>query len=157
MTQNISKSGIAVKGVWKRTITRADGSVEEVIIDNIVTANGLNLLASRAISNTNTFFNHLAVGTVTAAASLGSTEFGEVSRKVPTTITSSTEVFYAVATWGGFADSVTSLVLGSAAITNHVNSGQGTICNIVNGLSATLANSDFLRLEVQVQIGSHNL
>lgn len=158
MNQDTFKNSfIPFKGVWKKTITRADGSVEVAFIDNIVTANGLNLIASRAVSNTNSQINHIAVGTVTAAASLGSTNFGEVDRKVPTTITSSTEVFYAVATWQGFADSVTSVVLESAALTNHVNSGQGTVVNIVNGLSATLADSDYLHLEVQVQCGSHAL
>ena len=151
------RESVTPRGRWVATITRADGSTEVKSLTNIVTALGLDALASRAISNTTSAFNHMAVGTVTAASSLGSTNFGEVSRKVPTTITSSKEVFYSVNTWGGAADSVTSVTLESAAIVNHVNSGLGTVLNIVTGVSATLADSDFLHLEVQIQVGSHNL
>lgn len=151
-------SHIGVNGRWKATIIRSDGSIEGgEWIENVVTSAGLNLLASRAIANTSSAFAYMAVGTVTAAASLGSTNFGEVSRKTPTTIASSGEVFFAVMTWGGAADSVTSVVLESAALVNHASSGQGTVCNIVTGVSATLADSDFLHLEVQVQVGSHAL
>lgn len=153
------QDSVQVVGKWKRTITRADGTVEELFLKNIVTSAGLDALASRAVLDTTSAFNHLAVGTQTAAASLGSVQggFGEVDRKVPTTKTSSNEVAYMVNTWGGSADSVTSLVLESAAIFNHVNSGSGIMLNQVSGVSATLADSDFLKLEVQVQIGSHNL
>jgi hypothetical protein len=154
-----SPSSIPVKGVWKRTITRADGSEEVVYLDNIVVAAGLNAIASRIGLDTTSRFGFMAVGTVTAASSLGSTvtTFGEIKRKVSSTITSSAEVHIQVCTYAGAADSLTGIALGSAAIVNHVNSGQGVALNIVNSVAATLAASDFLRLEMTVQVGSHNL
>lgn len=153
------KSGVSVNGFWKVTVTRADGSVEYKELNNIVTANGLDEIAKLAIANAGSAAAYLAVGTVTAAASLGSTNFGEVAngRKAPGTNTSSKEVFFMIETWGGAADSVTSIALESAAMCNHASSGEGQVFNIVNGVSATLADSDFLHLEAQIQVGSHNL
>lgn len=158
-TFNPVKESLQVRGRWKITITRADGTVEESFKDNIVTSAGLNALAGRAILYTTSAFDHMAVGTATATASLGSVQggLGEVDRKVPTTKASSNEVAYMVNTWGGAADSVTSVALESAAIFNHVNSGSGIMLNQITGVAATLADSDFLHLEVQIQIGSHNL
>jgi len=40
---------------------------------------------------------------------------------------------------------------------NHASSGSGVMLNQVTGVAATLADSDFLNLEVQIQVGSHNL
>jgi hypothetical protein len=150
-------SNLGVIGKYTIRITRADGTVEDHTRCNQVTANGLNILASRGISDTNSPFAWLAIGTVTNAASLGSTEFGEVSRKAPATLASSKEVFMMVMTWAGNADSLTSVDIQSAAMVNHVNSGQGTVFNIVNNVNATLGDSDFLLLQAEVQVGSHNL
>jgi hypothetical protein len=52
---------------------------------------------------------------------------------------------------------VTSVALEMAAIANHPDSGSGHYLNTANGLSTVLADSDFLHLEVQVQVGSHNI
>jgi hypothetical protein len=49
------------------------------------------------------------------------------------------------------------VVMDSAAMVNHASSGQGTVFNIVNGVNATLAGSDFLSLECRVRCGSHFL
>ena len=72
-------SMIPVEGYWDVKVVRADGTIEERTLKNIVTAAGLNRLANRAIGETNTPLYVLGVGTVTAAASLGSTNFGEVA------------------------------------------------------------------------------
>ncbi len=159
MDQDTIKDGVHLKGTFKITIVRADGTVEETIKENIVTSAGLNALAAGVIDNTTSSFLFLAVGTQTAAASLGSVQggLGEVDRKSPVTITSSNEVAFMVSTWGGAADSVTSVALESAGMFNHANSGTGVMLNQVTGVSATLADSDFLNLEVQIQVGSHNL
>lgn len=167
MDQNIFKSlsekaardSLSIRGVFRVKVTRADGSIEETVVENIVTAAGLDAIAAGVIDNTTSSFLFLAVGTQTAAASLGSVQggLGEVSRKTPVTVTSSKEVAYMVSTWGGSADSVTSVALESAGMFNHANSGTGVMLNQVTGVAATLANSDFLNLEVQIQIGSHNL
>lgn len=168
MDQNISDRDIfdrfreghdysPITGNWKCTITRADGSEEVTWLKNIVVAEGLNALASRVHLDTTSRFGFMAIGTVTAAASLGSgvLDFGEIDRKALSTLTSSAEVAIGVSTWAGAADGITGVALGTASIVNHVNSGQGVSLNQVNSIAATLADSDFLRLEMTVQIGSH--
>ena len=145
---------------WKRTITRADGSVEDTIIPkNIVTKDGLNALAARAIGVTTSAIAYLAIGTVTTAYSLGNTvlQFGEISRKTPSILASSSEVVIVTMTWAGNADGLTGIALGSAACVNHASSGQGIAYNLTNSVNATLAASDFLLLQAEIQIGSHNL
>lgn len=160
------KSSIAIKGRYRAHIVRADGSIEPCFgvpvgtwVDNQITYLGLNELAKLGIANGGSAFAYLSIGTVTATASLGSTVtgFGEISRKTPVTKTSSNEVFFMVMTWGGAADSITSVALGSAAMVNHASSGQGVAMNIVGNISATLANSDFVHIETQIQVGSHAL
>ena len=70
-------------------------------------------------------------------------------------ISASYELIVAIATWGGSTESVTSNQLEMAAIANHPTSGSGHYLNVANGLSTVLADSDFLHLEIQVQVGSH--
>lgn len=151
---------ISIEGRWRTTIVRADGSEEQSDwINKQMLAEGLNQIADLMVTAAASPFAYLSVGTVTAAASLGSTitDFGEVSRKIGAVNSASAEVAYCIATWGGDADSVTSLVLESAAWVNHANSGEGVAADIVNGVAATLADSDHLHLEVQIQVGSHNI
>ena len=148
---------------WRFQISRAqpDGTYvlepERVAGPNQMTADGLNALASRGASDTTSPFGFIAVGTVTAAGSLGSNNIGEVIRKVASTRTSSNEVLILVATYAGDADSITSLDLRTAAGANHANSGQGDFLNTVNSVATILADSDFLRVQLEVQVGSHNL
>lgn len=145
---------------WRNRITRADGSVEEFLIPkNIVTKDGLNALAARAIGVVTSAIGYLAIGTVTAAHSLGSTVtmFGEISRKVPSILASSNEAVIVAMTWAGNTDAITGVALGSAACVNHASSGLGIAYNLTNSVSATLAASDFLLLQAEIQIGSHNL
>lgn len=145
---------------WRNRITRADGSVEEFLIPhNIVTKDGLNALASRAVGVVTSAIGYLAIGTVTAAHSLGSTVtgFGEISRKTPSVLASSAEVVVVAMTWAGNADGLTGVALGSGACVNHASSGLGIAYNLTNSINATLAASDFLLLQCEIQIGSHNL
>jgi hypothetical protein len=145
---------------WRKRITRADGSVDETIIPkNIVTKDGLNALAARAIGVATSAIAYLAIGTVTAAHSLGSTVtgFGEISRKAPSVLASSGEVVVVAMTWAGNADGLTGVALGSAGCVNHASSGLGIAYNLTNSVNATLAASDFLLLQAEVQIGSHAL
>ena len=148
-----------LKGKWKRTIVRANGDEEILELENIVVSTGLNAIADRIGTDTTSRFGFMAIGTVTAAASLGSDvlDFGEIDRKALSTNASSNEVFIGVATWAGDADSISGIPLGTAAIVNHANSGEGVALNLVNSIAATLADSDFLRLEMTVQVGSHNI
>jgi len=153
---------LTLRGKWKFTITRADGSIEEHENTNIVTKDGLNAMAELILGDatgTNSAFNYLIIGTATAAGSLGSVQggIGEVSRKIGATIASSNEVAILVATWAGDADGLTGVVLGTAGIANHVNSGQGIFGNHVNSVDATLSASDFLKVQMEIQVGSHAL
>ncbi len=159
MDTNINKNQIELKGRWIFEITRADGAVEKHEIENTMQFGGLNQVATLLTSNADSAFLYLAIGTVTAGSSLGSTNFGEVAngRKIGSLQASSHEVAILVATWAGNADSLTGIALGSGASCNHASSGQGQILNIVNSVDATLQDSDFLKVQMEVQCGSHNL
>ncbi|MEY4942830.1 MAG: hypothetical protein RL254_1011 [Planctomycetota bacterium] len=132
-------------------------------IRNQLTASGLNRIANRAVQATGTTpFYILGVGTLTAAASLDSVNFGEVANGRKASISTgataqSREWLFMTATWAGNADSVTSLALDSGAILCHASSGVGVVANIVNGMGVTLAASDYLFLTARIRVGSHDL
>lgn len=168
MKRNISETGIVdeffdrrdqvpLQGTFIRTITRASGEVDRKVLPNIVTADGLNNLANRAISDAGSKYNWLAIGTANYTPHINSQEILETGRKQASTIGNSYELIVVIATWGGAADSQTSNQLEMAGIANHQTSGSGHYLNVANGLSTVLADSDFLQLEVQVQVGSHNI
>ena len=162
MKRNISESQVAqnflsLQGTFIRTITRANGDIDRKVIPNIVTASGLDHLASRAIADTGSKYNWLAIGTADYTPHINSQEILECDRKQAALISSSAELIVAIATWGGDADSVASNQLEMAGIANHETSGSGHYLNVANGLSTVLADSDFLHLEIQVQVGSHNI
>ena len=175
MTQNISEKdtlakfkkvlnggmgdNISVMGRWKFEITRADGSIEKHECNNIVTKDGLNHIANLMVTAASSPFVYIAIGTATDAGSLGSVQggLGEVSRKIGATITNSNEVAILVTTWAGAADSLIGVALASAGVINHANSGSGVFGNHVNSVDATLNASDFLKVQMEIQIGSHAL
>jgi len=77
-----------IEGNWNFEVTRANGDVEVFSIPNTLTSAGLNELARLGISNgVGSAFLYLAIGTQTAAGSLGSVlaGLGEVSRKLAAT------------------------------------------------------------------------
>lgn len=102
---------------------------------------------------------HMAVGTVTTAAALADTQVtGEVARKgtaVNSAITNN--VFTAIATFGGAAESVTSLALTEAGLFNHASSGEGTMMQRVTFAAATLAASDLLKITLETNVGSNTI
>lgn len=152
-------------GEFEAVITRADGRVERRKIRNIVTVAGLNRLANRAVQATGTTpFYIMGIGTATATHSLGSVQagVGEVSRKasiVSGASAQSREWVFMTATWGGAADSITSVALDTVFISDHPNShaSTGILLNAAQGLAVVLANSDFLALTGRVRVGSHDL
>lgn len=157
-----SMENVPVRGSWQIEHHRANAQggwdlLESKRIDNIVLAVGLNFLASRAVANTASAMAYIAIGTVTAQPSLGSANFGEIARKVGAVAASSGSVIILSNTWGGAADSLTSIPLGSAVVTNHAGSGQGTSLNFSNSVNATLQASDLLRIQAEIRVGSHNL
>lgn len=154
---------IPVVGEFHAKVYRADGTVEERRIRNIVTAAGLNRLANRGVNATGTSPAWIiGVGTITAAASLDSTNFGEVAggRKTSTilgTNAQSREWVFLNATWAGNTDALTGIALDSVALLCNASSGIGAVFNIANGLGVTLQASDFLNLTGRIRIGSHDL
>jgi len=158
-TVEIAGSHVPVEGYWDVEVHRHDGTIEKKTLKNLVTANGLNLLADRLMLDTDSKVNWIAIGSNAAAITLSSSDFGEVvgGRKAGATVQQSREWAYAQATWGGAADGVTSDDLQKAALCNHPTSGSGIIVNIVSGLSTVLADSDFLNLTCRIRVGSHNL
>ncbi len=157
IVEDFLQNSLGLRGTFIRTITRHNGEVDRKATPNIVTADGLNLLASRGISDASSKFNWIGVGTENYTPHINSQTFGESDRKQAALISSSAELIVAIATWGGAADSVTSNQLEMAGIANHETIGTGILLNIADGLSTVLADSDFLHLEIQVQVGSHNV
>lgn len=102
---------------------------------------------------------HMAIGTVATAATLTDTKItGEVVRKTMAISSAVTNNKYqGVATFGGSADSVASVVLREAGIFNHAASGQGTMFQRVTYASVTLANSDLLHLTMETIVGSNTI
>jgi hypothetical protein len=123
----------------------------------------LNRIANRAVNATGTSVAYiLGLGTQTAAASLGSTDFGEVTngRKTSTVLgtnAQSSEWIFLNATWAGNTDALTGIALDSVALLCHASSGIGAVFNIANGMGVTLQASDFLNLTGRIRVGSHNL
>ena len=64
-------------------------------------------------------------------------------------------IFTAINTFGGFADSITSAAIVEAAIFNHANSGE--CFQRVTFAAVTLANSDLLKLTLQTNVGSNTI
>jgi len=102
----------------------------------------------------------MAVGTGSVAPALtdGTTPglYGEVKRKalaINSAITNN--VYTAVVTLGGAADSVTSVQIQEAGVTNSALSGQGTLMQRVTFSAVTLADSDLLHLTLQTNVGSN--
>ena len=147
-------------GKWSFEVTRANGDIEEQrYVENTLASTGLDHLAACGVVNGNSAFLYLAIGTQTAASSLGSVQggMGEVDRKIASLQASSNEVMILVATWAGNADSLTSVDLRTGSAVNHANSGSGVHLNYVNSVATILADSDFLKVQMEVQVGSHNI
>lgn len=158
IVQDFLESRLGLNGTVVRTITRATGEIDRKACPNIVTALGLDNLAARAVADTTSIYGWLAIGTANYTPHINSQEILECDRKAFAAASgASRELIVAIATWGGAADSVTSNQIEMAAIANHQTSGSGHYLNVVNGVSTVLADSDFLHLEVQVQVGSHNI
>jgi len=154
-----------MKGSWIKELTRArpDGMgwypPEIELIPNIVTNNGADYLASRIGSRAtgaNSTMSTTAIGTVSTAATLtDATIPGEVDRKLFDSTSLNANVWVIVNTWGGGADGVTSVQIVEAGIFNATASITGNVMfNRVVFASVVLANSDFLKLQIETQVHS---
>lgn len=156
-------SHIPIIGEWDVEVVRADGRIERKTLRNTVTVTGLNRIANRAVQGTGTSpFYVIAVGTATAAPALTDSQssLGEVIRKASALTganAQSREWIFCVATFGGASDSITSLALASAGLSDNPSSlATALLANRVNGLGVTLANSDVLSLTCRIRVGSHD-
>ena len=153
-------SHVPIYSEWDVDVYRADHaggwcSAERRTLRNTLLSGGLDEMAALIVGDAASATQYIAVGTVTAVASLESTNFGEVARKSGHTVGSSNEFIICAATYGGAADAITSVALETAAIGNHASSGQGVLFNALTGVSTTLADSDLLSLTCHIRIGSH--
>ena len=158
--------GVPAKARWLVEVTRGrpDGqgwfpSEGAYYVPNIVTQGGADYLASRIGSRaigTNSTMAATAIGTVSTAATLSdATITGEVDRKLFDSTSLNANTWVIVNTWGGGADAVTSVVIVEAGIANDIGSGQGILFNRVVFASVTLADSDFLKLQLETQVHSY--
>jgi hypothetical protein len=132
-------------------------------VEDLIVNNGRIYIARRIAGGDTTTgasaMAYMAVGTVSTAATLvDSLITGEVDRKALATNSAETaNIYTAVATWGGAADSVTSLNIVEAGVFNHASSGEGTMLQRVTFAAVTLANSDLLKITLQTNVGSNTI
>jgi hypothetical protein len=157
------RNAISIEGLTLRELVKAEvyrHGVEEpehVCVEDLIVTAGRTWLAKRiGADNIGSAMAYMAVGTTATAAALGDTTLpGEVKRKpLATNSALSANVYTAVMTLGGAADSVTSLALTEAGIFNHASSGQGTMFQRVTFAAVTLANSDLLKITLETNVGS---
>lgn len=134
-------------------------SVEDLIVNN-----GRIFLARRIAGGDGqaapgSAMAYMAVGTASTAAALTDTTLtGEVLRKALAVNSALTNnVYTAVNTFGGAADSITSLQIQEAGVFNHASSGQGTMFQRVTFATVTLADSDLLRVTLETVVGSNTI
>jgi hypothetical protein len=156
---------IPLLGLIDIKVFRADGSVENKTLKNVVTRAGLNRIANRAVLATTTSVVFvIGVGTQTAVHSLDSAQggVGEMLRKTSNFVNGaaqSREWIFLQCTIGGASDSMTGFLLDSVFMSDGVNSSSavGIIAGVTNGLGVTLAGSDLLDVTYRFRVGSHNL
>jgi len=157
--ETMHDNSLFLKEIIKVDIYRASGIVESCDANDLIVTTGRNFIAQRIAAGdaVNSAMAYTAVGTVSTAAVLGNTTLtGEVKRKITciNSTYSAANVFSAVSTYGGAADSITSVQLTEAGVFNHAGSGQGTMMQRVTFSAVTLADSDIFRIELQTNVGS---
>lgn len=152
---------LRIYGEHEIEIFRADGSVERKVIKNTPVYKGINRIAFRATTYTNTVAQYLVVGTQTAAHSLGSVQagVGEVIRKIASSVVHSQDFIALTASFGGASDGLTGIALATAGISDYVNSHatNDNFFSLSNSVNTTLTASDTLLLTCRIRVGSHNL
>ncbi|HKJ89389.1 MAG TPA: hypothetical protein VKA48_12900 [Gammaproteobacteria bacterium] len=144
-----------VSGVWRITKDHADGRHEEYLVPNVVVADGRDNLAARSIVTSYTPFGHMAAGSGSAAGSLQSTALTYETIRKAATMSTSDSVIIGVACFGGAADGITSEFLDEAGLFNDASSGQGTMMNHLTGINHTFAQSDVVKAQMEVGVGSY--
>jgi hypothetical protein len=132
---------------------------EERCVNDLVTNAGRVYLAQRIGANVNSPMAHMAVGTVSTGAALADTAVtGEVKRKALATNTANpNNVYTAVATFGGAAESLSSVSIVEAGILNHASSGNGTLFQRVTFAAVVMADSDLFKMTMMTNVGSNTI
>jgi len=138
---------------------------EQMDMQDLIVNNGRVYIARRIAGGDATTgasaMNYMAVGTVGTAPTLtDSLITGEVAggRKALSSNSAETDNIYtAVATYGGAADSITSFQIQEAGIFNHASSGEGQMMQRVTFATVTLADSDLLKITLQTNVGSNTI
>jgi hypothetical protein len=140
------------------------GEPEAMEVEDLIVNNGRIFLARRiaggdAQTAPGSAMAYMAVGTVSTGPALADTTLtGEVKRKALSANSANVNNIYtAVTTFGGAADTVTSLQIQEAGIFNHASSGQGTMFQRVTFATVTLADSDLLKVTLETNCGSNTI
>jgi hypothetical protein len=152
---------LALRELVRAEIFRANGNVENVCVQDLIVNAGRTYLAKRIAAGdaVASAMAYMAVGTVATAADLADTTLtGEVVRKgLATNSAITNNVHTCVSTFGGAADSVTSIAITEAGIFNHASSGNGTMFQRVTFAAVTLASSDLLKITLETNVGSNTI
>lgn len=174
MSKDLTKfgEGLLIQEIVQAHIYRghrgyyADAPDEELCVNDLIVTTGRQFLARRiaggdAQTAPGSAMGYMIIGSGSATPALtdGSTPglYGEIKRKALSTNSAgitAANVYTAVATFGGAADSVQSVAITEAGIANHASSGQGTLFQRVTFASVTLADSDLLKITLETNVGS---
>lgn len=170
MSNKQMREALVLQEVVRADVYRArpDGSgwydePEALDVYDLIVTTGRNYIARRIVGNDSqtapgSAMAYMAVGTVSTAPALGDTTLtGEIKRKALSLSSAGItagNVYTAVTTFGGSADSITSLSMVEAGLFNHASSGQGTMMQRVTFAAVILANSDLLKITLETNVGS---
>lgn len=156
--------GVPIRARWWVETTRANPRggylpPQGMFYPNLVVTEGLEFMASRIGSRAigvNSTMSATAVGTISVAATFTdvAVTMGEVDRKLFSSVSLASNVWIQVTTFGGGADAVTSVNMVEAGTLNSAQSGLGQLFQRVVYAAVTLADSDFLKLQLETQVGS---
>ena len=162
--ETLIAGGMVLRGRWLKEVYRANpeggwyAPSEVEYVKNVVTNCGMNYLASRISCRAvgvNSDMSATAIGTVSTAATLSDTAItGEVDKKLFDSTSLNLNVWVIVNTWAGNADSVTSYIIAEAGVFNSLTSGTGVMFQRVTFSTVTLADSDYLKLQIETTVGS---
>ena len=130
---------------------------ESLCVNDLITTVGRTHIANRMCAGDTVAskMNFMAVGTVSTAAALANTTLtGEVKRKALAVYSATANLVTAVCTFGGFAETITSLQMTEAGIFNRSESGFGDMMQRVTFAAVTLADSDLVKITLQTNVGS---
>lgn len=136
----------------------ADTPDETPLVQDLIVNPGRVHLAKRIVGldAQSSAMAYMAVGTGSAAPGLTNSMLaGEVDRKLFASESTTNNVWTAINTWGGSADSITSVQVQEAGIFNKSDSGD--MFQRVTFAIVTLANSDLLKVTLETNVGSNTI